>query len=451
MPGISGASRLRDTTLQMPEPAQPTLVRAIGRWSLAALTVNCIIGSGVFGLPSVISGLVGTASPLAWLFAAVGTALVMACFAEVASRFERSGGVYLYTRTAFGRTFGIAIAWTGWLARLTAAAANANLFVIYLAEFWPSAKTPLPRLFILTLLLTVLAAVNYIGVRQGTILSNIFTAGKLLTLGLFVLAAWLFLVFHHQQLVIALPSGSGKSWLHAILLLMFAYGGYETALMVGGEAKDPRRDYPFALLVALLVCTLIYTMTQWVIVSVLSQASATDRPMALAAEVMFGVWSARVVSVGVLIACYGYLSANILGFPRLLFAQSEHGDLPPAVAAVHSRFRTPHIAIVIFTLGLWIFSLMGSFQWNLTISAMARLFYYGSVCAALPVLRRKQQVPEAQFRLPAGNIVAALAVITSLFLFPRLDRTSTAVLVVLVFCVIANSWWVAKNATRETS
>ena len=94
---------------------------------------------------------------------------------------------------------------------------------------------------------------------------------------------------------------------------------------------------------------------------------------------------------------------------------------------------------------------MGSFQWNLTISAMARLFYYGSVCAALPVLRRKQQVPEAQFRLPAGNIVAALAVITSLFLFPRLDRTSTAVLVVLVFCVIANSWWVAKNATRETS
>src|SRR5438034_7411137 len=167
----------------MPQTAQPTLVRAIGRWSLAALTINCIIGSGVFGLPSVISGLVGNAGPFAWLFASAGTALVMACFAEVASRFDQTGGVYLYARMAFGRTTGIAIAWLGWLARLTAAAANANLFVIYLAEFWPSAKTPLPRLFILTLLLTVLAAVNYIGVRQGTILSNIFTAGKLLTLG----------------------------------------------------------------------------------------------------------------------------------------------------------------------------------------------------------------------------------------------------------------------------
>src|SRR5438094_9214267 len=151
----------------MPEPAQPALVRAIGRWSLAALTVNCIIGSGVFGLPSVISGLVGTASPFAWLLAAVGTGLVMACFAEVVSRFDRSGGVYLYTRVAFGRTFGIAIAWTGWLARLTAAAANANLFVIYCAEFWAPAKNPVPRVLILTVLLGILAAVNYLGVRHG--------------------------------------------------------------------------------------------------------------------------------------------------------------------------------------------------------------------------------------------------------------------------------------------
>src|SRR5579864_3397059 len=145
----------------MPEQSSPTLVRAIGRWSLAALTINCIIGSGVFGLPSVISGLVGNASPFAWIFAAGATGLVMACFAEVASRFDQSGGVYLYTRTAFGRSFGIATVWIGWLTRLTAAAANANLFVIYLAEFWPDAKSTVPRLMVLTLLLGVLTTVNY--------------------------------------------------------------------------------------------------------------------------------------------------------------------------------------------------------------------------------------------------------------------------------------------------
>lgn len=429
----------------MSEAAQPTLMRAIGRWSLAALMVNCIIGSGIFGLPSVVSGLVGNASPFAWLFASVATALVMACFAEVASRFERSGGVYLYTRTAFGRTVGISTAWTGWLARLTAAAANANLFVIYVAEFWPAAKNPIPRFLILTLLLAVLATVNYIGVRHGNLQSNIFTAGKLLTLATFVIASLLFLAFHRQPLTISLPTGSGKSWLHAILLLMFAFGGYETALMVGGEAKDPRRDYPFALLVALVVCTLVYTMTQWAIISVLPQSAATDRPMAAAAQLMFGVWSARAVSVGVLIASYGYLSANILGFPRILFAQAEHGDLPPAIATVHSGFRTPHVAIVIFAAGLWIFSLIGSFQWNVAISAMARLFYYGSVCAALPVLRRRRDVSEPQFRLPMGNLVAAFAITASLLLWPRLDRKSGLVLGILAVCVIVNTWWAIRR------
>src|SRR5438874_2991525 len=177
----------------MPEAGQPTLVRAIGRWSLAALTINCIIGSGIFGLPSQLAATLGTASPFAWIFAAIATALVMACFAEVSSRFDQTGGVYLYSRAAFGRSTGIAVAWTGWLARLTAAAANANLFVIYCAEFWAPAKTPVPRVLILTVLLGILAAVNYLGVRHGTVQSNAFTAAKLLTLGTFVIAALLFL------------------------------------------------------------------------------------------------------------------------------------------------------------------------------------------------------------------------------------------------------------------
>jgi APA family basic amino acid/polyamine antiporter len=180
---------------------QATLVRAIGRWSLAALTINCIIGSGVFGLPSVIPGLVGNASPFAWLFAAIASGLVMACFAEVSSRFDRSGGVYLYSRFTFGRTTGIAIAWLGWLTRLTAGAANANLFVIYIAEFWPAAKSSIPRLLVLSALLSVLTAVNYIGVRQGARQSDMFTAAKLVTLGCFIVAALAFVIWNHRPLV----------------------------------------------------------------------------------------------------------------------------------------------------------------------------------------------------------------------------------------------------------
>jgi amino acid transporter len=331
------------------------------------------------------------------------------------------------------------------LARLTAAAANANLFVVYVGEFWPGANAALPRLIILTLLLGFLTAVNYVGVKKGATQSNLFTAAKLVTLVAFIAAGLSFITFKHLPLVISSPSGSPKLWLHPVLLLMFAYGGYETALMVGGEAKDPRRDYPFALAVSLIVCALIYIMTQWVIISLLPRASMTDRPMATAAQLILGVWGARLVTVGVLVSCYGYLSANILGFPRILFAQAEQGDLPLWVASVHKKFRTPHVAIAIFAICLWLFSLMGSFQWNVAISAMARLFYYASVCAALPVLRRKAGVPEAQFRLPLGNVFALLAIAVSLLLFPKLDARGLVVMGVLALCIIANSIWAARQ------
>ncbi len=423
----------------MPEPGQPTLVRAIGRWSLAALTINCIIGSGIFGLPSQISATLGRASPFAWIFAAIATALVMACFAEVSSRFDQTGGVYLYSRTAFGRPTGIAIAWFGWLARLTAAAANANLFVTYLAQFWPSVQEKLPRMIVLTAVLSVLTIVNYVGVRRGTLQSNLFTAAKLITLGGFIVAALVFVGLKHQSLAISLPAGTFKSWRD---------GGYETALMPGGEARNPRRDYPFGLFVALIVCTIVYTMTQWVIVSLLPQSSMTDRPLATAAQFMFGPAGAAILSIGVLVSCYGYLSANVLGFPRILFALAEHGDLPPVMARVHPRFRTPHVAILVFAGLLYAFSLAGSFQWNLVISAVSRLFYYGSVCAALPVLRRKSGMPEAQFHLPMGNLIAALAVATSLSLllsFPRLDLRSGIVLAVVALGILVHSLWASRH------
>ena len=430
----------------MPEAGQPTLVRAIGRWSLAALTINCIIGSGIFGLPSQLSATLGKASPFAWILAAIATALVMACFAEVSSRFDQTGGVYLYSRAAFGRSTGIAVAWLGWLARLTAAAANANLFVIYLAEFWPGAKAPIPRLLVLALLLGVLTMVNYVGVERGTTQSNLFTAAKLITLGAFIVAGLLFLALHHQSPVIALPRWPAARWLHPILLLLFAFGGYETALMPGGEAKDPRRDYPFALLVALITCAVIYTMTQLVVISILPQSATTDRPMAAVAQLVLGAGGAALVSIGVLISCYGYLSANILGFPRILFAMAEHGDMPAVMARVHPRFRTPNIAIIVFAVLLLGFSVAGSFQWNLFISAMSRLIYYGSVCAALPVLRHKRDVPDARFHLPMGNLIAVLAVGVSLLLFPKLDKAGLAVLGVVALLIAVNSLWAAHHA-----
>src|SRR5579863_3010349 len=177
-------------------PTREGLVRAIGRWSLVALTINCILGSGIFGLPSQVAGLVGKRSVWAVVLAGIAMAVIIACYAEVASRFSETGGTYIYCRTAFGRLTGLEVGWMLMLSRLTACAANANLLVIYLAEFWPLATRPLARFTVISVLLGVLLIVNYRGVRTGTLVSNLFVIAKLVPLAIICLAGGYYLAAH---------------------------------------------------------------------------------------------------------------------------------------------------------------------------------------------------------------------------------------------------------------
>ncbi len=421
---------------------QKELVRAIGRWSLTALVVNFVIGGGIFGLPSAVAAAIGWASIPAVLLAGVAIAVITACFAEVASRFTESGGAYLYVREAFGRLLGIQVAWLIWLVRLTASAANANLFVTYLGEFWHQATQPVPRSLIITLLIGILAAVNYRGVRAGAQLSNVFTVAKLLPLGLVCIAGMLYLAFNHHETPMEVASHDTKSWAHAMVLLIFAYGGFEGALISMGEAKNPRRDTAFALFVALAICSLIYLVIQFVVVSVLPDPRHRELPLAEVARVVVGHVGAAIVSVGAMVSVYGFLSANILGAPRMTFALAQRGDFPSPFGAIHDRFRTPHVSILVFALLVWLLALFGSFAGNATLSAASRLAYYGLVCAALPLLRKKQSSMEG-FRIPGGTVFAVVGVCLCLGLLTQVGFSNSAVLVVTMVAAFLN-WVVAR-------
>jgi amino acid transporter len=432
-----------ETGPQVPsnEPASNEgLVRAIGRWSLAALVVNCIIGSGVFGLPSVLAGLLGRASIFAVVLAAVAVSVIMACFSEVSSRFAQTGGPYLYARETFGRFMGIQVGWLHWFVRLTACAANANLFVVYLGEFWPQATQPVAKLAILTLLIGVLAAINFRGVRAGTRVSNAFTAAKLGALGLVSVAGAFYLVATRHIIPAASPSPGTNNWAHAIVLLVFAYGGFETALVSAGEAKDPRRDMPFGLFTGLITCAVLYSLIQWVVVGVLPDPGHSERPLADVARIVMGRGGAALIAAGALFSIYGYLSGNILATPRITFALAERGDFPSWFGKVHPRFRTPYFSIFVFALLVWLLALFGSFAGNATLSAGSRLFYYGVVCAALPVLRRKQKTP-AVFRLPGGIVMAVLGVLICAGLLTRIEYNKSLILVAAVGVAFVN--WLA--------
>src|SRR6266853_785914 len=433
----------------VPETERIGLVRAIGRWSLAALVVNSIIGSGIFALPADVARLIGGASPWAVLVAGAAAGVIMACFAEVASQFTAAGGPYLYTRAAFGRLVGIEMGWMLWLVRLAAPAATANLFVIYCGEFWPHAAKPLPRFLILTFLYGILTLINYRGVRASTQVSNVFTVAKLVPLFLVAIVGSFYLLAGHKAAPI-LPGGAGAgAWLKACLLLVFAYGGFETALTPLSEAKNPRRDAAFALFTALITCTLLYSTIQWVVVGILPDPAHSERPLADVARMVFGNGGAAFVSVGALVSVVGYLSANILGVPRITFALAENGDFPSIFAAIHPRFRTPYVSILAFAVLSWLLALFGSFTWNATLSAVARLLYYGLVCSALPVFRRKQP-GAAMFRLPAGTLFAVLGTGICAVLIAGVNLSGSLILLATAVVAMLNWLLVRNRQTGET-
>jgi amino acid transporter len=172
----------------------------------------------------------------------------------------------------------------------------------------------------------------------------------------------------------------------------------------------------------------------------------SNRPLAEVARILLGPSGAGLVAITALVSVYGYLSANFLTAPRATFAFAEQGDFPAWFAAVHPQHRTPHVSIVVFAILCWVLALAGSFTWNVTLSAVARLFYYGAVCAAVPVLRRKQ-AEVAWFRLPLGSGVAALGVLICVALLSGVDFSKSVILLGTVVIAFLN--WLAVRNVRS--
>lgn len=427
------------------------LVRSIGRWSLAALMINTMIGASIFGLPALIAGYLGTRAPLGFVVAAAVVGAIAACFAEVASQFREAGGPYLYVREAFGPLAGIEIGWLTWLNRVAAASAVADLFITYLSGFVPAAKSPAPRALVLLALWGILAAVNYRGVTTGNRVSNFFTVAKLALLGFFIVTGLLALWLHPAlrilpQNIVVTPA----HWLDAIILMIYSYGGFEAALVVSGEMRNPRRDVPLALLVAMAVTTALYVSVQYLVIHTIASPGATSTPVVDAARHFLPASAVSLVAAGTLVSAYGYLSANMLHTPRVTFAMAERRDFPRVMAAVHPQFRTPYISILVFTAALLSFSIAGSFKWNAILSAVSRLFVYAFVAVALLRLRKKR--PEADaFRLPFAWLFVSAVLLFTALLVTRMDRAQFVVIALTVALALLNWLWARKHQPQEST
>jgi amino acid transporter len=391
-------------------PSQSALKRELGRWDLTALGVNQVIGAAVFALPAALAASVGSWSP--WMVAAVGVAslLIALCFAEVASRFDGTGGPYLYTRAAFGRFAGFEVGWMMWFTRAASWASVINVLVASLGFYWPAVTAGLPRAVTISAIIALLAAINVRGIRQSSLVVNLLTVSKLVPLAIF-LGAGLFVVDWTRLAPDPAPSADALST--SGLLLIFAFGGYEVVPVPGGESRNPRRDVPFALIMTIVIVTTLLTLAQIVALGTLPGLAASKTPLADAAALFLGVGGAAMITLGAVISTMGNNMGGALSGSRNLFALAEQGDLPPFFARVHPTFRTPATAVLVTAGVSQALAVSGTFQSMAAASAISRLVVYVATCASMLRLRGsdfRDVVRPAGFVVPFGAAIPIAAI-----------------------------------------
>ncbi len=426
----------------MEETTEAGLVRGIRKWDLVALIINSMVGAGIFVLPARAFGLIGPYSLLAFVVCALVVALIILCFAEVGSRFKETGGPYLYAREAFGPAAGFQVGWMFWLARLTSSATNCNLLVVYLGLLLAGGER------------------RRLARRDHHLRHRLFDGDQLRRRARRDRRQQ---PLRRREAAAAARSSSpsGSSYIEpanfeaaalpdagsfstAVMLLVYAFTGFENASVPTGEVRDPRRNMPVAILIAVGIVAAFYISIQAVCVGTLPGLATSERPIADASRVFLGAAGAALIVAGAVVSIIGNLNAGVLTTSRLPFAMSERGELPTALSATHRRFRTPHVSILVTGALLLALTLSSSVIYALTLSTIARLLAYAATCLALPVLRRREDAPPALFRVPGGVGVAIAALLLCVWLLSQStgrEARDAAIAVAAGFVVYAVFRW----------
>lgn len=377
------------------------------------LIINSIIGAGIFGLPSKIFALSGVYSLLAFGACAVVVMVFILCFAEVSSRFDKTGGPYLYAFNALGKFPAFLTGWLLLLSRIFNYATLINLLIIYLSFFSHSFTNPLVRAGCILLITAILTFINHIGVKDSTRVNNILTIAKLLPLITFIIIG----MFNIQpELLISHKPPEFFSFSTSVLLLIFAFGGFESVLINTGEIKNPKKTIPFALITATIFVAIFYCLIQFVSIGTLPGLAVSEKPLAEAARGFMGNAGGNFIALGAVISISGTLNAIVLGGSRLPFAFSSEGQFPKIFSYTSPKRLTPTWSLILFIAITTVVSLVWSFFAALAIGAIIRVLVYLLVCISMIRLRLKYPAEKDYFKLRFGYFLAIAGILFAAWL-----------------------------------
>lgn len=396
------------------------LRRDISKFGIAALVFNGLLGAAIFALPAAVASKAGLYGPLMFILCGVLFIPVVLCFAELASYFRETGGPVVYAETAFGPFVGFQTGWLLYLGRVSGLAANSNALVSYGGQLYDGVSGGAGRIMAITVFIAALTWVNVAGVRRGVGTTTVITVLKVIPLLLFVGYG---LTFVNPALQLGSPPPPNE--LAAVLLLVvYAFVGFEGALVPAGESKRPRRDIPRALLATVCITAVLYALVQLVSMAAVPDLASSAAPLADAASNMIGGIGGSVMIAAAFLSIAGNLSAMMVAAPRMTYAMARRKTVPDFLGKTNQTYSTPANSILLFgVLGL-VLAVTGSFIWLAIVSSLARLLGYALSIAALPTIRKLHSNENQAFRLRGGLLVPIIAFAVCLFLALQASITS---------------------------
>ena len=350
-----------------------------------------MIGSGIFLLPNLIARQLpsGPVIIAVWVVSGILSFFGALAYAELGAMLPATGGQYVYLREAYGPLCAFVCGWVFVVAIAPGGVAFLSVgFSIYLAHFVP--LSPMARTVVSLTLVTVLSAINYIGVRESAWIQRIFTSAKIGGLALVIGAA--FLAPHTTHTGPLLPPAFSYSGIGiAMTACLLAYNGWSYVSFVAGEIKQPERNVPRSLVLGMTLVMVLYIGANLAYMNVMTvqEIAATERVGAAVAERAMGPAGASFLSGVVLLSIIGAINGCILTAPRIPFAQAKDGLFFSRFGHVHSRFKTPSFAIVVQALWTGLLILTGSYETLASYSILSAWIFYTLGVLAVWTLRRK--------------------------------------------------------------
>ena len=415
------------------------LKRVIGINGFTATIINNTIGAGIYVLPAIVSMQMGPAGILGYVFCGAMLVTIMLCYMEIGSKVSATGGSYIYVETAFGPFAGFVINWLfffGW--GILGSASIMNALADSLAVLFPVFSDPVIRAVLFFVLLGLMVWINIRGAKESMRSLQYITVIKIIPIiGIIIFG------FSHIKM-------SNLYWQHlpsiktsgeTVLVLFFAFAGFETSLSVSGEIKNPKRTIPLGILLGAVLVFVFYTLIQIVTQGVLGaqMGQFKSAPLAAVANHIVGPIGATILLIAAIISCLGTTGGDVLATPRLLFAGAKDGLFPKVLGKVHPQFATPFVAVISYASLIFLLSVSGGFkQLAVLASGCLLLIYLGVVLATLKLRKKAQPSTEKTFKVPGGFIIPFIAIATIIWLLFNLNRKEvTSISIFLaVICII---------------